>query len=88
MVTLGLIGLLEFGVAADFSVKGFQVVAELATDLILAGDDEHPADRPVDLLCLGMLHFLDCLEGELGLHLLALSKLEGAFANAQLLNCG
>ena len=35
-----------------------------------------------------MLHFLDSLEGELGLHLLALSKLEGALANAQLLNCG
>ena len=63
MVTLGLIGLLELGVAADFSVKGFQVVAELAADLILARDDEHPADRPVDFLCLRVLHFLNCLEG-------------------------
>ena len=88
MVTLGLIGLPELGVAADLGVQGLQVFAELGADLILAGDDEHPADRSVDFLCLGVLHFFDCLEGELRLHLLALSELEGALANAQLLNCG
>lgn len=88
VVTLGLIGLPELGVAADLGVQGFQVFAELSADLILAGDDEHPADRSVDFLCLGVLHFFDCLEGELSLHLLALSELEGALANAQLLNCG
>ena len=88
VVTLGLISLPELGVAADLGVQGFQVLAELSADLILAGDDEHPADRSVDFLCLGVLHFLDSLEGELGLHLLALSKLEGALANTQLLNCG
>ena len=88
VVTLGLISLPELGVAADLGVQGFQVLAELSADLILAGDDEHPPDRSVYFLCLGVLHFLDSLEGELGLHLLALSKLEGALANAQLLNCG
>ena len=88
VVTLGLISLPQLGVAADLGVQGLQVFAELGADLILAGDDEHPADRSVDFLCLGVLHFLDCLEGELRLHLLALSKLEGALANAQLLNCG
>lgn len=88
VVTLGLISLPQLGVAADLGVQGFQVLAELSSDLILAGDDEHPADRSVYFLCLGVLHFLDSLEGELGLHLLALCKLEGALANAQLLNCG
>ena len=88
VVTLGLIGLPELGVAAYLGVQGFQIVAELGADLILAGDDEHPADRSVDFLCLGVLHFFDSLEGELGLHLLTLSKLEGSLTNAQLLNCG
>ena len=37
VVTLGLIGLLELGVAANLGVKGFQVFAELAANLILAG---------------------------------------------------
>ena len=88
VVTLGLISLPQLGVAADLGVQGFQVLAELSSDLILAGDDEHSSDRSVYFLCFGVLHFLDSLEGELGLHLLALCKLEGALANAQLLNCG
>ena len=44
VVTLGLISLPELGVAADLGVQRFQVLAELSADLILAGDDEHPAD--------------------------------------------
>ena len=86
VVSLGLVCFLEFGEARALSVDGLEVVSELLLNLVLRGDDEHAADAAENLL--RALHFVDGLEGDFCLDLLALCELERAVGHAELLDSG
>ena len=88
VISFGLIGLLKLGEACTLSVNRLKVILEFRCNFILAWDDEHATDWSENLLLtLRRLEFLNSLECQLGLNLLALGNLEWTISNTQLLDC-